>query len=237
MQRLLVGEVNAAAEGLFEAGVDEVLVNDSHGRGDTIATEDLIPGVRIVHGRARPGLVTGISRRFGALVQVGMHAMAGTPSACLAHSMSRGVRYRINGRDVGEMQMVAYLAGHLGIPWVFTSGDSHACVESEQWVPGIVTAPVKQGVSEFCAIHVAPADARKLIRERIREAISVADGIAPLVLEGLAAMEVTRDDPWPDRIRPDAERVDAYTVRYAADDVWQLLHKVFYENPDLPVPD
>ena len=33
MQRLLTGEVNAAAEGLFAAGVEEIIINDAHGAG------------------------------------------------------------------------------------------------------------------------------------------------------------------------------------------------------------
>ena len=86
MQRLLTGEVNAAAEGLFAAGVQEILVNDAHGAGRTILVEELISGVQIVRGRDRPGWVLGLSPRFDALVQVGMHPMAGTPAGCLAPS-------------------------------------------------------------------------------------------------------------------------------------------------------
>ena len=55
MQRLLTGEVNAAAQGLFEAGVQEILINDAHGAGRTILVEELVSGVQIVRGRDRPG--------------------------------------------------------------------------------------------------------------------------------------------------------------------------------------
>lgn len=237
MQRLLTGEVNAAARGLFAAGVEEVLVNDAHGAGRTILPEELIPGVRIARGRARPCWLLGASRRFDALVQVGMHAMGYTPDACLAHTMSRGVRYRVNGREIGEMGMAACLAGHLGIPWIFTSGDLHACRESEAWVEGIVTAPVKEGLSELCAIHMAPADARRLIRKRIRKAVKKAGEIAPLAVEGPVEMEVQREEPWPEEIRPGAERVDAYTVRMRGDTFWEVFHHFFYGKPDFPLPE
>ena len=80
MQRLLTGEVNAAAEGLFSAGVEEILVNDAHGAGRTILVEELMPGVQIARGVDRPTWLLGVSSRFDALVQVGMHAMAGTPN-------------------------------------------------------------------------------------------------------------------------------------------------------------
>jgi D-amino peptidase len=168
MQRLLTGEVNAAAEGLLAAGVEEILINDAHGAGRTILVEELISGVQIVRGRDRPGWMLGISPHFDVFLQVGMHPMAGTPAGCLAHTQSRGYVYRVNGRAFGEMEQAALLAGELGIPWVFTSGDAHACREAAEWVPGMVTAPIKTGLSITSAIHLAPIDARRLIQQRVR---------------------------------------------------------------------
>ena len=237
MQRLLTGEVNAAADGLFKAGVKEILINDAHGAGRTILPEELIPGVRIAKGRNRPSWLLGISRRFDALVQVGMHAMGYTPNACLAHSMSRAIRYRANGKEIGEMEMAALLAGQLGVPWVFTAGDLHACRESRKWVSGIVTAPVKEGLSDLCAIHLAPADARSLIRERVQEAVAKAGEIAPLTLKGPVTVEIQREEPWPARVRDGAQRVDAFTVRYTGRTFWQVFHHFCYGKPDLPLPD
>jgi D-amino peptidase len=237
MQRLLTGEVNAAAEGLFAAGVEEILVVDGHGAGRTILVEELISGVQIGRGTERPNWLVGISPRYDALMQVGMHAMAGTPNACLAHTQSRGYTYRINGREFGEMEQAALLAGELGIPWVFTSGDAHACREAEAWVPGMVTAPVKTGLSLTCAIHLTPADARVLIRERVQEAVARTGEIEPLALEGPFVMEIEREEPWPARIRPGAERVDAFTIRYTGERFWSVFHHHFYGKPDLPLPE
>ena len=236
MQRLLTGEVNAAAQGLFAAGVEEVLVNDAHGAGRTILVEELISGVRIARGRERPGWVLGLSSRFDVFVQIGMHAMAGTPNACLAHTQSRGYVYRLNGREFGEMEQAALLAGTVGVPWVFTSGDAHACREAESWVPGMVTAPVKTGLSTTCAIHMAPVDARALIRERVQEAVARADQIAPLQIEGPVVMDVVREEPWPAQIREGAERVDAFTLRYTGDSFWSVFHHHIRGRPDFPVP-
>jgi D-amino peptidase len=237
MQRLLTGEVNAAAEGLFAAGVEEILVVDGHGAGRTILVEELISGVQIGRGTERPNWLVGISPRYDALMQVGMHAMAGTPDACLAHTQSRGYTYRINGREFGEMEQAALLAGELGIPWVFASGDAHACREAEAWVPGMVTAPVKTGLSTTCAIHLTPADARVLIRERVQEAVARTGEIEPLALEGPFVMEIEREEPWPARIRPGAERVDALTIRYTGERFWSVFHHHFYGKPDLPLPE
>jgi D-amino peptidase len=229
MQRLLTGEVNAAAEGLFAAGVEEVLINDCHGAGRTILPELLIPGVKVARGVPRPYLLLGLSPRFDILVQVGMHAMSDTPNACLAHTMSPAIKaYRVNGREVGEMELVAYLAGELGIPWVFTSGDEHACIEAQAWVPGMVTAPVKQGLSEQSAIHLAPVDARNLIRDRIQQAVARADQFSPLKPESPVVLEIERREPGPVEMRPGGERVDAFTVRWRGESFWDVFHRAVY---------
>lgn len=229
MRRLLTGEVNAAAQGLFDAGVEEVLVNDAHGAGRTILVEELIPGVRIARGVGRPYWLLGINPRFDALVQVAMHSMSNTPSGNLAHTQSTDADYyRINGRNVGEQEQAAYLAGELGVPWIFSSGDLHACREAEQWVPGIVTAPVKEGLATLCAIHLAPVDARKLIRERIREAVAKAGDIAPLVASRPATYEIRGRQPGPEKVKESGERLDAFTVRYTGPTIWDAFHLAHY---------
>jgi D-amino peptidase len=236
MQRLLTGEVNAAAQGLFDAGVEEVLVNDAHGAGRTILVEELISGVRIVRGVKRPAWLPGIDPRFDALVQVAMHSMSNTPHGNLAHTMSTTVDcYRINGRNVGEMEIAAYLVGQLGIPWIFTSGDVHACRESEEWVPGIVTAPVKEGLAELCAIHLAPVDARRLIRARVAEAVSRAGEIKPLQAGTPATYDMRGREPGPLDVGPGGERLDAFTVRYHGETIWQAFHLAHY-GADAPLP-
>lgn len=229
VQRLLTAEVNAAVLGLQDAGVEEILINDSHGSGRTILVEELVPGARLIRGAERPHEYVGLDRRVGtsgrfdALVQVGMHAMSDTAKACLCHTESDTFKaWRINGVAVGEMEMAAYLAGDLGIPWVFTSGDLHACREAGEWVPGMVSAPVKEGLSKFCAIHMAPVDARKLIRERIATAVARADEVAPLVATAPVTLEIERRQPGPIDLPTGWERVDAFTIRRTGSSLWEI---------------
>ena len=70
IQRLLTGEVNAAAAGLQAAGVEEITINDGHGAGRTILVEELISGVRIARGMMRPHPLIGLHDGHQALVQV-----------------------------------------------------------------------------------------------------------------------------------------------------------------------
>lgn len=60
------------------------------------------------------------------------YCMSDTVGGRLAHAMSESIEaYRINGRAVGKMESAAYLAGELGIPWTFASGDLHPCRETD----------------------------------------------------------------------------------------------------------
>ena len=236
IRRLLTGEVNAAAEGLLAAGVEEVIIDDGHGAGRTILAEELIAGVKLARGTMRPNTLIGFGPTVEALVQVGMHAMAATPNACLAHTMTKdGTVYRINGREIGEMQYAAYQCGQFGVPWIYTSGDSHACTESIAWVPGIVTAAVKEGLSQQCAIHLAPVDARVLIRESIQQAVAAFGQIEPLVVAGPVVLEIQRREPWPEQ-PPGAERVDDYTMRWTGDDMWSVAQLASYGVANAPPP-
>ena len=231
IQRLLTGEVNAAAAGLQAAGVEEITINDGHGAGRTILVEELISGVRIARGMMRPHPLIGLHDGHQALVQVGMHAMAKTPHACLAHTMTRDLSvYRVNGREIGEMQFAAYLCGQQGVPWIYTSGDLHACRESEAWVPGIVTAAVKEGLSELSAVHMAPVDARALIRESIQEAVEQFGQIEPLVADSPVALEVQQPTPL-EQTSSGAERVDDFTQRWTGDDFPEVVRAMQAGRP------
>ena len=100
----------------------------------------------------------------------------------------------------------------------------------------MVTAQVKTGLSTTFAIHLAPVDARNLIRDRIQEAVARVGEIASLTLQSPLVMEIVREEPWPVQIRAGAERVDAFTIRYTGDRFWGIFHDHFYGTPDLPLP-
>jgi len=229
MLHLLTAEVNAAILGLQDAGVEDIVVCDGHGSGRNLVMDELVPGARIVRGIKRSEWLPKLDSHFGGLVQVGMHSMSNTPHGNLAHTMSTDIEhYQVNGHNVGEMELAAYLAGDHGVPWLFTSGDLHACREAESWVPGIVTAAVKEGLSELCAVHLPPAQARQLIRERVRLAVQQAANIKPLVAQPPVTLEIRRRKPGPDRVGPGGVRLDAFTVSYTGDSISDVFYRATY---------
>ena len=229
-QRWLAHEVNAAADGFFRRGATEVLVNDGHGAGYTIDTGCTDPRIRVWHGKERPFYCVGFDQSYAGLVSVGTHAKAGTPSATLAHTMSRPVRgYSLNGISVGETGYQAFLAGHYGVPFIFCAGEAHACKEMEELVPGCVTVPVKVGLSERSALTWPPARACEMIREGAEEALKRVDQIEPLKLEGPIVFREEYHEPHFDPENPPAvgRIIDGHTREIEADDMVDLMYRKY----------
>src|SRR5215472_548003 len=102
-RKLLTGEVNAAADGLFEGGATEVVVWDGHDSGRTLSTLDINARVRLLQGRpVSPTLE--LDSSYSALIFIGQHAMAGTEKGILNHSYSSDTIQNIwvNNKPVGE---------------------------------------------------------------------------------------------------------------------------------------
>ncbi len=173
-RKILTAEVNAAVEGLLEAGVEEILVIDGHGPGG-IHYESLHPEAKLMHGRPI-SLARECARILpdcDATCMVGQHAMCGVADGTMNHTQSSKTveYYKLNGREIGEIAQWALFAGSFGKPTIFLSGDEAACREVADLVPGITTATVKQGLSRYAAISLSAAKAHELIRDRIRQAV------------------------------------------------------------------
>ncbi len=87
------------------------------------------------------------------------------------------------------------------------------------------------------AAHLAPADARALIRERAREAIRRARDIRPVVFKApyTFAIEGRKEVLSRSKVRrPGAESVHERAVRYRGNDRLLVLHHAVYGNRCLP---
>jgi D-amino peptidase len=181
--RLLTGEVNAAIDGIFDVETDaEVIVWDGHGSGGILPMEFHPRAKLIARGPIKPPYF--LDETFDALFFVGQHAMAGTPDAPLAHTYSSKTieYYKLNGRPVGEFGARAIMAGAIGVPTVFISGDDKAVAEARDLVPGIYGAEVKQGLGLELALHLSPKAACDLIRSVAAEAVGGIGKIEPIRL-------------------------------------------------------
>jgi D-amino peptidase len=221
-------ETNAAIEAALEAGAEDILVVDGHGHG-AINPLMLHPRARLLAGRPI-GYPFGCDASFDAAMMIGQHAKSNTDGGHLSHTGSFGVEdLAINGRSIGEMGCNMLFAGHFGVPTVFVSGDAAASEEARALVPDIGTAAVKEGVRRGpatgltaeenkrhngAAIHLHPDQARALIQDGVREALSRRHEIEPFRLAPPCELISV--------LRKSAEAPQRKAV-VRADDVLQLL--------------
>ncbi len=168
-------EVNAAIDGAYAGGAEEVIVNDSHDGMRNLLPDDLDPRCRFVSGSDTPlGMTQGCDLDgVGALFYTGYHAKAGTPNAPLAHTWTGWLNdVRFDGRSVGEWGINAAVAGHFGVPVVLVTGDDQAVRQTQEFAGDeTVGAVVKDGLSTFAALHLHPLRAQELIRAGAEEAV------------------------------------------------------------------
>ena len=173
-RQLLMADVNSASAAALAAGVDELIVCDTHHGGGNIRLEQMLPDPRITyHVRSTATLADGTRRVFPDLDQtvdgfllLGHHAKAGTPAAFMPHA-----DFQINGQSVGEIGMEACFAGHWDVPLILVQGDEAACREAETQFPGVVTAAVKRAVHADLATGPPPNVAHRLTARRVAEAV------------------------------------------------------------------
>ncbi len=185
-QRLLTGEANAALDGFFLAGADEVVVRDGHGFGG-IDPELLDERALLSRGPAEHGWPGALDDSFDAIAFVGQHAKAGTPYSHITHTQwFNFIDINVNGISIGEYGQVSLCAMELGIPTILACGEEALCKEAEILTPGVVTVSGKRGLmadglddldtdayraAKLGALHKSPAVVRGLIREGAKTAL------------------------------------------------------------------
>lgn len=183
MYRLLTGEVSAAVRGAKDAGAETIYVNDNHGAAYNILFEELESGCEILHGRGghSPEWLTELQQGWDAMVLIGMHAMGEELGAVCPHS-----KWEVNGGQIymSEASMAMALAGDLGIPAVFVSGDQVITGEVKEKNPGIIAGVVKHSYGPNFCRSVLPARAQDIIREGVRKGIEGRKDIKPYVIKG-----------------------------------------------------
>ncbi len=177
---LFTEEMNAAVRGAHAAGADDIIAVDCHGAGGgwsykSLIPERLDPTAEWVLGHPWGRYITPLEQGADAVVFVGAHARAGAPDGVLSHTVSSEAWYNayVNDVPVGESGILAAICGSWDVPAVFVAGDIATCDELRELLgDSVVTAPVKVGLGRFSARSLAPAAARALIEDRVREALT-----------------------------------------------------------------
>ncbi|MGH7471855.1 MAG: M55 family metallopeptidase, partial [Longimicrobiales bacterium] len=170
---IMAAETNAAIEGAFRAGATEVLVRDSHGSKQNLLPADVDARARLLRGASvgPKNMMEGIDSTFHAVVFIGYHAKAGTPSAILEHTSTGNVLdISINGVSLPEGGYNALVAGMYGVPVVFVAGD-RAVVEQVRGLLGPIDGvAVKEEIGD-ASLGLSPKQAQDEIRKGVEQAI------------------------------------------------------------------
>ncbi len=229
----LTYDVNAAVVGAQDSGADHIVVSDGHGHnaGYNFIYEELAPGALHQLGAPRASYAEGLDETYTAAFIVAYHGMAGTKAAIMDHTQSSRavVNIWLNDQRIGELGMLAHVAGHHGVPVTLVTGDDKTAIEAEELLGSqVVTAVVKYTSRRTAALCLAPADARALIREKAAEAVRAASSMAPLEPpdgECVLRVEYLRSEMcegyWN---RPDVEMVDARTVIFRRTNVVDVMN-------------
>jgi D-amino peptidase len=227
-RELMTEEANAAITGAFEAGIDRVVVSDSHGDMGNLLPHRLDQRAELVQGTPKVpfSMMTGIEGGFLCALFLGYHAGAGTLGAILDHTYTGFfVDVRVNGESWSEAQLNAALAGTFGVPVALVVGDRACCDQASARLPGVRTLSVKEGFGANSGRSQSPELARTLIRAATQEAIRQAGDLPPFQPAPPYTLEV---DMLNTRIADVAslqlrtERPAPRTLRLETDDIREL---------------
>lgn len=227
-RELMTAECNAAIEGCFEGGADEVIVNDSHDGMLNLIQRQLDRRARVIRGSAKAlGMMQGIDDNTAATMFIGYHAHTGNDDGVLNHTMrGRDVQgVFLNDEPAGELRLNAALAGWHNIPVALITGDNVLCDEGRKILGQVPAVEVKEAVDKYTALSLHPEVAQERIRDAAQHAVENISDIAPYRLETPAALRVVWNSTSVAAICanvPGVQRVSPREIEYTSADYPEL---------------
>lgn len=143
-------ELNVAIKALFDCGAETVAVWDNHGSGKNLDFSKLDSRVVRVENTPqkrykRMGFAENFS--FDGVLFFGYHAKAGSEKGILAHTYSsqKIQYYKLNGKQVGEIEIDAYVAASYSIPALLVVSDDVCVAQAREMSADIYTVITKYG--------------------------------------------------------------------------------------------
>ena len=229
-RKIMTGDVNAAVEGAMLAGAEEILINDSHGHMRNILIEELNPGAHLISGPLKPlDMMQGIDSSFDVAMFVGYHAMAGTDSAVLNHTLYSTLvtDVWINSKLVGETGINAGMAGYFDVPVGAVCGDDKLAKEATSLLGNIETAVVKEGIDRYVARCLPLKDSRERIKTAAKRAVERCKELKPFKYSGPTTFKVrfaSTTEAAMTHLLPIVKREDGRTVYFTLTDYMDAFH-------------
>jgi len=220
-RRWMTQEANAAVVGAFDGGATAVLVNDSHGGYRNLLPDELDPRARCVLGKPRPlGMMSGLETGCDAVMLIGYHARS-QAAGVLAHTINSlaFARLWLNDSELGEAGLYGALAGEMGVPVIFASGDDAFADETRQLLPHCSFVVTKESDGRHSAVSLSPQASCAAIANGARQAMNTLAQAQPFRLPPPIITRLQVHTPafadlfcqW-----PTLERVDPVTLQFTS---------------------
>jgi len=216
------------ADELYKNGFEEIVVADSHGPMVNLHVEELPEYMEIIRGFPRPlSMVAGIEG-CNVAVFLGYHAKFGTAKSSSDHTYSGGSirKVEVNGVEVSEFLLNAYVAGEFSVPVIMVAGEAQLIRDDvAKWAPWAEAVALKNSLSRVSAKSPSMTRIEKELREATKRAAS---NFKPgaignlLIAKKPINMRVTfLVSHFADvaELLPKAKRVDGLTIEYTAENM------------------
>ena len=218
-------EAITAVSAATRAGATEIVVADGHGNGENLLIEQFPASVRIVRSWPRHlGMMGGLDSSFDAALFVGYHASTHNPNGVRAHTFSsaRLTRVAVNGKDVTEGAWNAAIAGELGVPVIFVSGDDAAVAEIRDLIGRVDAVETKQSLGFHSANTLTPEAARAKISAAVESSVKHLAECKPYRVATPVTVDLSFKNPTVAETAAYLhlfERIDSHSIRFRAKDM------------------
>jgi D-amino peptidase len=224
-------DTNEAIEGALAGGATEITVSDTHGRhNDNILFDLLHPRARLIRGGKNTPLyfMEGLTEDTDLILLVGWHDKIGGRGVLTHTFVHKEVNaMRINGIEVGEVEIAAGVAGEFGVAIGLVTGDDITCREAENFLGQVETACVKRAIDRYAADCLPLGEARDLIRSKAQRAVERAREFKPYRFDSPYTLEWDCADHNIATILarvPGAELAPPNTARYTNQDFIEMFN-------------
>jgi D-amino peptidase len=245
---LLTREVNAAIRGAIGAGARTVVFSDSHFQGNNFLWDQVTtPLVRLpkhaLEGSYAAAEVDHIFSAYHpeALVLIAYHVMSGA-DGYLPHTFTTRDFVRINGREFGEIGLLALIAGEHHVALVAMSGDAGAAAEAVALQPRVAAAATKR-LLEDGSVALEPLDrAAASVEAAVRQGFTQRQSIPPVSVTALGNLPEHWEYEFrsgtipplqmPDGVSRNGDKLEWTATRYD-DGYWKLfeIYKTLTQHP------
>ncbi|MBT5293988.1 MAG: M55 family metallopeptidase [Cellvibrionales bacterium] len=222
-------EVLAACNAAFEEGIEEIVISDSHGNGQSLLIDKLPDNVQLIRSWPRPLCMmegVDIGQYVGALL-IGYHSGASDMRGVLAHTLHGGAisEVRLNGQVASETVISAATAAHYGVPLIMVSGCDAYIEHAKSVLPGVEGVTTKWVCSHSSARMIKPSLVQQHIANGVKAALSRIESYTPKRIPDVIETEIVCKSRLGAQLfsyLPNVDQVDAHTIKFVGQDMVEV---------------